>query len=328
MRSGPPETNPRPGFARTEVVGKPTGRHPPVMHANEEYRATMKHRISVLAALAVAGAVLLGSVGGAAAADTAKLRVLHASPDAPAVDVYADGSKVLSNVPFGTISSYLTVPAGPHHLQVFAAGTTTGAVIDANVTLDAGKAYTVAATNALSKIEAQVIVDDPMPTSGMAQVRAVHLSADAPAVDVAPRGSAADGALVKGLVYPKNSGYLDLKPGAYSLDVRLAGTTTVALALPKLDLAAGTSYSVFVIGSAASPAVGGHGLQAVVAVDATAAAPVATATPSASLPPTSSASTTPGASPVIPAALAVLVLAALGLLAGTRLSMVRIRARD
>jgi len=169
-------------------------------------------------------------VSGTAAAGEARVRVLHASPDAPAVDVYADGSKVLTDVPFGVISDYLTVPAGPHHLQVYATGTTSGAVIDADVTLAAGKAYTVAATDALSKIEAQVIVDDPVPAAGKAQVRAVHLSADAPAVDVAPRGSAAGAALVKGLVYPKNTGYLDLSPASYQLDVRPAGTTTVAVA--------------------------------------------------------------------------------------------------
>jgi Domain of unknown function (DUF4397) len=263
-------------------------------------------------------------VSGTAAAGEARVRVLHASPDAPAVDVYADGSKVLTDVPFGVISDYLTVPAGPHHLQVYATGTTSGAVIDADVTLAAGKAYTVAATDALSKIEAQVIVDDPVPAAGKAQVRAVHLSADAPAVDVAPRGSAAGAALVKGLVYPKNTGYLDVNPASYQLDVRLAGTTTVALGLPTLDVAANTSYSVFVIGSAASPAVGGHGLRAVITVDAKAAA----ATPSVTPPPTSTASTTSGTSSFVPVSLVVLALGAFGILAGARLSRSRVRARD
>ena len=285
----------------------------------------MKQRISLIAALAVAGAVFLGSVSTVAAADQARIRVLHASPDAPAVDVYADGARILSDVPFGTISNYVTVPAGAHHLQVFAAGTTTGAVIDTTVTLDAGKAYTIAATNSLAHIQAQVIVDNPMPTAGRAQVRAVHLSADAPAVDVAVRGSAADAALVKGLVYPKNTGYLNLDPGSYALDVRLAGTTTVALALPTLDLASGTSYSVFVIGSAANPAVGGNGLRAVVTTDATAAP---ASSPASSLPPTDTASTTTGTATLLPIALAVLALGAFGLVAGARFSAARVRSRD
>ena len=229
----------------------------------------MKSRFLPLTALLAVG-MLVATTATTAGASDARVRVLHASPDAPAVDVYLDGAKVLGDVPFGTISDYLNVPAGDHEVKVFAAGTTTGAVIDTTLTLAAGTSYTVAATNALASIEAQVFVDDPTPTADMAQLRAVHLSADAPAVDVAPRGSAVSAAVVTNLAYPNATGYLTLSPGSYQLDVRLAGTTTVALALPTLDLAAGTSYSAFVIGSAASPAVGGNGLTAVLAVDGTA----------------------------------------------------------
>ena len=281
----------------------------------------MKGRLALLLSLAAAGAIFLGSVSGVAAAGETKIRVLHASPDAPAVDVYVDGAKALTAVPFGTISDYLVVPAGAHRLQVFATGTTTGAVIDASPTFEADKAYTVAATNALAKIEAQVIVDDPMPKSDMAQVRAVHLSADAPAVDVAPRGSAADAAIVKGLVYPKNTGYMDVKAGSYALDVRLAGTTTVALALPTLNVANGDSYSVFVIGSAASPAVG-KGLTQVVTVDAKGAAAMA------SVPPTSTAPTSNGTSSVLPVALVLFALAGVGFVAGARVAAARASNRD
>ncbi len=277
----------------------------------------MRFRFAPLAVLAMAVA-LLTSTASAAAASDARLRVLHASPDAPAVDVYADGNKVLGDVSFGTISDYLSVPAGDHHIQVFAAGTTTGAVIDATVTLQAGTSYTVAATNALASIEAQVIVDDPSPASGTAQLRAVHLSADAPAVDVAPRGSAVADAVVTNLAYPDATGYLSLPSGSYDLDVRLTGTTTVALELPTLDLAAGTSYSAFVIGSAASPAVGGNGLTAVLAVDGTAGA----------MPNTSTASSSASAAPLAGGVLLLLAVALIAAGSARRLATRRVRSRD
>jgi len=286
----------------------------------------MNRRIGSLAAFAVAGALFLGAVGSATAADTAKVRVLHGSPDAPAVDVVVDGAKVLTAVPFGVISDYLTVPAGAHRVQVFATGTTTGAVIDANLTLAAGNAYTVAATNAVAKIEAQVIVDDPMASCSTAKVRAVHLSADAPAVDVAVHGSAADAALVKGLVYPKNTGYMAVKAGAYDLDVRLAGTTTVALPLGTLNVADCTSYSVFVVGSAASPALGGNGLKAIVAVDATVTAP--SASPTMTPPPTSTSVGTTSSSMSLPLVLGFIALFAVASIGALRLSGVRSRTRS
>jgi hypothetical protein len=243
----------------------------------------MQLRSTIILRLFAAGALALSVAGVASAADTAKVRVLHASPDAPAVDVYLDGAKVgaLTAVPFATISDYLDVPAGTHDIKVYATGDTSAPVIDANVSVAAGKHYTIAATGAVAAITAQVIEDAPSPACDNAQVRVVHFSADAPAVDVAPAGAAPADAVVKKLAFPDATGYLSLPAGSYDLDVRLAGTTTVALALPDVAIKACDAYSVFAIGSAATPPVGNNPLQAVVAVDATAkptSAPTAPAT--------------------------------------------------
>ena len=227
----------------------------------------MKLPLRRVAALVAAGSLVAVLATSVAAADTAQVRVLHASPDAPAVDVHVNGDVVdaLTNVPFATLSDYLELPAGEHRIQVFAAGTSENAVIDATVAVRAGSSYTIAATNALAAIEAQVIVDDPSPVADAAQLRVVHLSADAPAVDVAPDGAAPADAVVKNLAYPNATDYLTLPAAAYDLEVRVAGTTDVALQLDAVELAAGTSYSVFAIGSAASGAA--NGLQVVVASD-------------------------------------------------------------
>ena len=101
---------------------------------------------------------------------------------------------------------------------------------------------------------------------------------------------------MKGLAYPNATGYLSLPAGSYDLEVRLAGTTTVALPLPGVAVEACNSYSVFAVGSAATPAVGGKALQVVVAVDATAKAeaPGAAPTPPATDSVFSAAPTTGG----------------------------------
>ena len=125
---------------------------------------------------------------------------------------------------------------------------TDGAVIDAMLTFEAGTMTTVAATNNVATIEAQVIADAPAPVADQAQVRVVHLSADAPAVDVAPDGAEP---IVADLAYPSATDYLTVPAGDYDLEVRPAGTMDVALQLDPVTLAAGTSYSVFAIGSLA-----------------------------------------------------------------------------
>jgi len=231
---------------------------------------TTSHRPALVAGVLAAALLSVSAIGAAAQspsvapmADTAWVRVLHASPDAPAVDIYADGTEILSDVPFGVISEYLEVPAGDHQIQVFAASpdpATDGAVIDAVLTFAAGSMTTVAATNNVATIEAQVIADAPAPVVDQAQVRVVHLSADAPAVDIAPDGAEP---IVAALAYPDATDYLTVPGGEYDLEVRPAGTMDVALQLDPVLLEAGKSYSVFAIGSLA-----GGTLQVLPAVDA------------------------------------------------------------
>ena len=138
--------------------------------------------------------------------------------------------------------------------------------------VNAGVKYTIAATNNLASIEAQIITDAPAPTADKTQVRVVHFSADTPAVDVLTQDGSAT--VVDALAYPNATGYLTLDPGAYDLKVCADADNTVCPLDPgSLDLMAGTSYSVFAIGSlSADPST----LTAVVAVDALFAQPTST----------------------------------------------------
>ena len=229
---------------------------------------------SRLAALVVAGAAFIALAAPAVAADEARVRVLHGSPDAPAVDVYVDGEKVggpLAGLEFGDLSDYVALPAGTYDLKVCAAADDTICPIVADgVAVEAGARYTIAATNVLASIQAQVITDDPAPEAGSAQVRVVHFSADTPAIDVLTQDGGT--AVVDGLAYPDATEYLTLDPGTYDLKVCADADNTVCPLDPdSLDLAGGTAYSVFAIGS-----LEGQTLTAVVSVDAVAAPDTAT----------------------------------------------------
>jgi hypothetical protein len=235
----------------------------------------MPHRLNRVGVIVASTALFLAFAIPTTAADASRVRVLHASPDAPNVDIYLDDVKVdaLTNVPFKTISAYLSVPAGAHNVKVVpTGGVSADAVIDADVTFASGSSYTVAATNVVASIEAQVVVDAPTPSADGAQLRVVHFSADAPAVDVRPDGGSP---LVTNLAYPDATDYLDIPAGAYDLEVCATGTDTCPLDLDPVTVEDGTSYSAFAVGS-----LTGETLTAVVVVDATAAtaAPVAPAT--------------------------------------------------
>ncbi|PDV98881.1 cell wall anchor [Candidatus Chloroploca asiatica] len=174
----------------------------------------------------------------------AQVRVIHASPDAPAVDVFVDGDRVLSNVPFFTASDYLSLPAGTYRIQVSPTGQpASAAVIDANATVSAGQAYTIAATGLVASIQPTIIVDNlAAPASGNAKVRVYHFSPDAPAVDIK---LASGDTLVSGLAFPNATDYLEVPAGTYDLQVTPAGASAVVIDLPGTTLQAGQIYSVF-----------------------------------------------------------------------------------
>lgn len=156
-----------------------------------------------------------------------------------------DGQTVLTDVPFSAVSDYLCLSAGSHRISP--AGAASPVVIDATVTFAPGGAYTVAATGLLSSNDLQVLVlaDDLGTIPSQAKVRFVHTSPDAPAVDIAVSGGPV---LFSNVSFRGASAYAEVSPGTYDLEVRLAGTSTVALALPGVALSAGTNATSFAIG--------------------------------------------------------------------------------
>jgi hypothetical protein len=190
----------------------------------------------------------------------AKVMVVHASPNAPNVDVRINDNIALTNVAFLGNSAYTSLNSGATNIKV-SPTTTTTYVINANVTLEANKNYSVFAVDSVSKIKAAVMVDDlTAPATGKAHVRFLHLSPNAPAVDIAVTGGA--------VLFPNRtfndqstnatlSSFTALNAGTYNLEVRVAGTATVALALPNITLTAGKIYTVYAKGF-----LGGTGAQA------------------------------------------------------------------
>lgn len=78
----------------------------PYGRANTERIIMHVHRRDVLGGIGAASAALLVGGAGVVAADDgeAALRVAHASPDAPAVDVLVNGSVVISDLAFRDVS--------------------------------------------------------------------------------------------------------------------------------------------------------------------------------------------------------------------------------
>jgi hypothetical protein len=209
-----------------------------------------------------------------APAQTARVRVVHAipDPDAPAVDVYVDGGMAFGGAAFKDVTDYAKLPNGDYLVQVVVSGTTdlSAAVFSQTLTLS-DTDYTVVAMGTLTTTDAytaqlQVYEDDnTLPASGQARVRFIHLSPDAPAVNVMVEGG--DLVLFEDVGYKKD-GYTSVPAGMYNLEVRLPPGTLGSLLLPfEVTLRDGFVYTVFAMGRATGPGSLETPLEPVVVVD-------------------------------------------------------------
>ena len=215
----------------------------------------MKKTLSVMLLVVV---VMAFAVAPAFAQGEAMVRVTHASPDAPAVDVCVNGKVAFAALEFGKTTDYANLPAGSYDVQVYAAGSNCQGtpVIDAKgLKLDA-KPYTVLAIGKLAEIKPLILVDNlTAPAAGKVHVRFVHASPDAPAVDITTK----DGAKVfSNVAFGKSVDFTPLPAATYDLQARLAGTDTVALDLPGVNLPEGAILTVVAEGFAggAEPKLG------------------------------------------------------------------------
>ena len=173
------------------------------------------------------------------------INVVHASPDAPGVDLLLNNTIVGTNLMFPNNTGYLEVNSKTSNVKVNVTGTSTTA-IEADLLFDAYKNYSIFAVDAVSNISALVIEDDLTPPApGSAHVRFIHLSPDAPAVDI----TLTDGTVVFGdYSFGEYSDFIQLGADTYDLQVRLAGTATVVLDLPGITVQDGRIYTVFAKG--------------------------------------------------------------------------------
>jgi hypothetical protein len=168
-----------------------------------------------------------------------RVRVVHASPDAPAVDVLVDGQRAIDRLPYAEYTDYVALPAGQHTFQVRVAGTET-VVTETTATLGAGQDVTVIAAGFVTAGRSNafrlvVLVDNnTLPADGRAHVRVVHAAPSAPNVDVyfgAPFLSVRNReAVLSDVPFAAASGYLPVPSlQQYAARVTPAGSKEIAI---------------------------------------------------------------------------------------------------
>ena len=243
------------------------------------YRATPQfvERIVRLTALAVLAAGLAGCQSVAGIRPVSQVRLIDVSPDAPALDIYQNSpqsvSAVLYNIGFGTVSSYIPVPAGVNTHAACVAGTQQQ-LATARGNFAVGSQYTVLAGNISASLQMTVLKGQSFPApAGHVALRFLGQATRAGTVDIylVPPGSTIGrvSPIDTGLSFSSNTGYIDAPSGTYSIVVLPAGTLLSSAATPmytgsQVSYPGGSARTIILIDQQPAAALG---LQVITAND-------------------------------------------------------------
>jgi len=183
----------------------------------------------------------------------ARLRAIHLSPDAPAVDIFANGgmTAAVKNLAFPDGTGYLDLDAGTYTFDIAPKDAGIGASVlkVKDLPLESGKSYTAVAYDAVASIKALALADDYSNlASGKIRLRAVHTAVGVGKVDIWNIPATGDPTpLWTDVDFGMAGAYLDVPAGAYKVgfDVNKDGTPDIVFQLP--DLPAGTVATAFAV---------------------------------------------------------------------------------
>lgn len=187
-------------------------------------------------------------------AEPANLQIVHASPDAPAVDIVVNGdfaNPLLTDLAYKETSGILEVPAGTYEVAIAPTGTM-NSVLDAELTVESGGNYTVLAVNTLAAgLEVLVAADETERVATEASARVIHASPGAMNVDIYATavGAGIDMAepLLTDVPFKANTGYLSLAEGTYDITVTPTGTKTPAIGPAPFTLSNEGVYTIIAV---------------------------------------------------------------------------------
>ncbi|MFZ7944307.1 MULTISPECIES: DUF4397 domain-containing protein [Bacillaceae] len=175
----------------------------------------------------------------------AKVRLLHTSHDAPNIDMYINGNRVIKDLPFTQVSQELSLNPGKYHIDIYPSGNMVDSIINKKITVEGGKWYTLTTIDSVKKMRLLIFSTQPEVPLNEAKVRFIHLSPDTPPLDIAVKE--------RDVIFPKVSykqatEYLGLTPMTVDLEARMAGSKEIVLPMPKVQFKANESCTIVFLG--------------------------------------------------------------------------------
>lgn len=180
------------------------------------------------------------------------LNVIHASPTAEKLDFFVENTRANNtDFAFGNKMGYLNLYSGLRRLVTTKKNSSTPLLTE-NFTLEDQKIYSLFIYDKLDVIKYLMIKDEiTAPASGKAKIRFVHLSPDAPALNLNIGGKDTD--LFTDKSFKGYTEFVDIDPAdKVTFNVKNKADGTLAVKIEDVKIEANKVYTVWVKGLKAS----------------------------------------------------------------------------
>ncbi len=174
------------------------------------------------------------------------IRVFHAAPGAPEVDIYANGKKVANRLVYGQFTDYVSVSAGMYIVEAFPVGLKDSPILSIRLPIVENKVYTLSVIGILPNIGVLPVEDEyQMLSPNRVNIRFINLSPNAPSLNLALRYGQN---IFTDINYTEASQYTPVLPGNYNLVVKPTSVNTIVVNLPNVRLLPNRNLTFYVLG--------------------------------------------------------------------------------
>ncbi len=186
-------------------------------------------------------------------ANSAKLRVINASPGTGPIDVYLQTALAVDSLPYSAANPYVFVQSGTVDVAVRSHGAI-NVLLETGPSFTVGAFYTFAVTGPSGALTDVFLTDDTTSAaSGNFKLRMVHLAPAGSAMDLYYTGPSDDlttaTPIATAVAFTGSTGYLTPPIGTSRIRVTQAGTKTVLIDSGTLTFTTGQVSTLFVIGN-------------------------------------------------------------------------------
>ena len=178
------------------------------------------------------------------------MRLLNASPDSPALDIYINNKLYASAFKYKSFTQYFSGQPGTYNIQIYLAGNKNTLLINKNLDFYTNNIYTIALIGLyeLNTMNIDIIPDHSRTINkNYTYIRFINLSPTSNQIDIKLNNTL----IISDLSYATETDYLELAPKTYDLKIYLQNTNQELLILqnPKMLLSANKIYSGYIIGT-------------------------------------------------------------------------------